>query len=375
MKMIIALNNKYLEDKIKNMYINKYEIFIFSTKEQVLKSITYEEEIIVITRDKVKGKVDFIEYLYTIKDKNSKNRIVVILSDLNKEMKEKLFAKEIFNIIVGNYISFDEILENINNPKMIIYKKSQNKSNIFIVTGLRKSGKTILCRILSEEIVKNTNKNVIILDFDFIYPCLDLYVSSDKNYGLNNLIEDIKKEDIKDLISYQSNNIKSNNIKYILNSKNIPIIKNKNIIDLLVYFSNYYDYVIVDTSTVMLNSMYNIFEELNVEYIFCIQFFKSMIREFASETRFIDERLLRKSKFIINKFKGKKELIKVIENKLDIIIYGVIKDSFFIDKYILTGKKIYIRYNLKKLLKSIGVIKFEKVRNEIIYKLINIEEE
>src|SRR5699024_6687911 len=112
---------------------------------------------------------------------------------------------------------------------------------------------------------------------------------------------------------------------------------------------------IVDTSTVMLNSMYNIFEELNVEYIFCIQFFKSMIREFVNETRFIDERLLRKSKFIINKFKGKKELIKVIENKLDIIIYGVIKDSFFIDKYILTGKKIYIRYNLKKLLKSIGV--------------------
>ena len=113
MKMIIALNNKYIEDKIKDLYCDSLDVYILKTKEDVLSYINSNDDFIIITRDSLKGEVDFLEYLFTIKEKNVKNKVVVILKELKKEVKEKLFSKEIFNIIIGDTICFDEIIENI----------------------------------------------------------------------------------------------------------------------------------------------------------------------------------------------------------------------------------------------------------------------
>ena len=374
MKMIIAINNIYLEKRIKEVYYNKYEIYILKTKEQVLSIINSSDSFIIITRDRLQGKINFLDYLCAIKDKNSENRVVVILKELTKDVKEKLFSKEIFSIIVGDTVSFDEILDNIDNPKMVIYKSKEVKNNIIIVTGLRKSGKTIFCKILSEEIVKNTCRKVVVVDLDFTYPSLDIYVKSNKNYALSSLIEDIKNDELNDIVDYQSDSTKYDNLKYILNSKSIATLDSNTIIDVLLYLKRYYDYVIVDTSTLMINIMYNILENINAEFVFCIQISHNTAREYITQTRFIDEKKLKKSKFIANKFYGKKDILRLFEKKIGVSFYGVIKNSIFMDKYISTNKKIYIKYNLKRLLKSIGVIRFEKFKNKIINKLVNMEE-
>lgn len=375
MKMIIAINNKYLEKRIQDVYCKKYEIYILKTKEQVLSMICSKEAFIIITRDTIQGKIKFIDYLCNIKDKNSKNRVVVILKDITKEIKERLFSKEIFNIIIGDKISFNEILDNIDNPKMVIYKAKEEKSNIIVVTGLRKSGKTMFCKILSEEIVKNTYKKVVVIDLNFIYPSLDIYVKSNKNYALISLIEDIKNHELKDIVNYQSDNKIYENLKYILNSKCIATLSTDIIIEILTYLKSFYDYVIVDTSTLMINNIYSILEYINVDIIFCMPIFHNTVREYITQTKFIDERLLRKTKFVASIFYGKNKILNMLESKIGISFYGVIKNSIFVDKYISTSNKIYVRYNIKRLLKSIGVIKFEKIKSKIINKLVNMEEE
>ena len=374
MKMIIAINSKYLEKRIKDVYCDKYEVYILKTKEQVLEMINLNESFIIITRDALHGKMSFIDYLCNIKDKNSKNRIIVILKEITKDIKEKLFSKEIFNIIVGDTVPFDEILDNINNPKMVIYKTKEEKSNIIIVTGLRKSGKTIFCKILSEEIARNTYKSVVVVDLDLIYPSLDIYVKSSKNYALSSLIEDIKNNELKDIVDYQSDSDKYENLKYILNSKCVSTLCTDIIIEILLYLKRFYDYVIVDTSTLMINNIYNVLESINVDIIFCIKISHNTVREYNIQTKFIDEKVVKKSKFIANMFCGKKDIINLLEKKIGISFYGIIKNSIFIDKYISTDNKIYIKYNIKRLLKSIGVIRFENVKNKIINKLVNMKE-
>ena len=375
MKMIIALNNKYIEDKIKDLYCDSLDVYILKTKEDVLSYINSNDDFIIITRDSLKGEIDFLEYLFTIKEKNVKNKVVVILKELKKEVKEKLFSKEIFNIIIGDTICFDEIIENIESPKMIVYKNKEIKNNIIFVTGLRKSGKTIICKILSEEIVKNTDRKVIVIDLDLIYPSLDLYIRGSKNYSLNILINDIKSNQIKEISNYLSDDYEHDNLKYILNSKTLPLINGDTIKDLILYLKRYYDYVIIDTSTIMINTIYNVVKEVKAECIFCVKILKDTIREFNIETKFIDNNLIRKSKFVINEFDGKKAVLKLFEKNMKINIYATVRKSTFIDKYILTNKKIYIRYDFKRLLKSIGVVRFQNLRNRIINKLIKIEEE
>ena len=65
----IALNNKYVEDKIKYLYCDTLDVYVLKTKEDVLSLINSKDDFIIITRDSLNGEVDFLEYYLLLKRK------------------------------------------------------------------------------------------------------------------------------------------------------------------------------------------------------------------------------------------------------------------------------------------------------------------
>ena len=101
MKMILAINNKKVEDALTQIYIGKYELFIVNSKELILDKIIDKSEAIVVLREDLRGTSDIFELLDEIRIKNSRTNIVIIVKKINKKLKEELYSREIFKIIEG----------------------------------------------------------------------------------------------------------------------------------------------------------------------------------------------------------------------------------------------------------------------------------
>ncbi|MBO5477898.1 MAG: hypothetical protein J6A15_09125 [Clostridia bacterium] len=375
MKMIIAINNPVIEQKLIEKYKNIYEIIVLSSKEDVLDVVNLNEESLIITREDLGGKVDFLDYIITIKERNLKNKVVIIVKKLTKELKEKLFAKEIFNIIEGNSFLFEELIENIEVPKLVIYKskdKISKKSKVIIITGTRCSGKTVLTKMLAESIAKNKDKKVLAIDLDFIYPSLDTYLQFSKNYSLVDFLKDLISSNIKKMENYESANLKYKNLKYILNNKSIGIPNDEILVAMINILKKHYDYIIVDTSTLMINKIYSISKLINCQIIYLLEESIKSLREYKLDVSYIDKKALEKTKFVLTNSKNNKEIIKEIEKILPSKVIVKIKKYYFIELII---RKNYKVINLNRLLKAIGVIKFEKLKLKIIEKILNLEEE
>ena len=59
MRMIIAINNKQIEEQIINYYYSKYEVFVAETSDMVLKLSQDNTDVIAIIREDIKGNIDF----------------------------------------------------------------------------------------------------------------------------------------------------------------------------------------------------------------------------------------------------------------------------------------------------------------------------
>ena len=65
-------------------------------------------------------------------------------------------------------------------------------------------------------LLSRKNKKVLVLDLDFIYPTIDLYLGA-KNYSLVDYIDDLKEGKIRNIENYETKDEKYNNLKYIVN--------------------------------------------------------------------------------------------------------------------------------------------------------------
>lgn len=363
MRIVLYVRNSYLESKIIEKYIEKDEVIVLNSYDEikeVIKDKILSTVIINCNLDEDKC----INLVTEIKEINEENRIILLLREMSKALKEKLFSKEVFNIIVGNKFELNEIFKSIENPKLVIYKniKEEKNNKIFFICGIKKSGKSIVCKILGNELKKYKDKKVVIIDLDNVSPILDMYFKCTKNYALLDILGDAARNDFKNIICYESKKENKSNISYIINSRYFVIPEDDVIICMLKYLSLFYDFVIVDTSAFEINRMYRISNKMKANIILCIEDNSYTIRELSNNLSYINDEYIVNSIVIFSKYNianntFRKELIKKYKFKM----YGKVYKSLNINKY--------IKYDIRKVIRYMKISRLDRIVLKILGKI------
>lgn len=314
-KILVALNNKKIKEKLDLRYKDKVYNYDFVYKEDIISYIEkYNNNYIILTRLDLSGNMNYLEYIRKIKKINTKNRIIIIIDKLEKEIKEFLFANEVFNIIEGNEIDMEVIYKQINTENKIVYKTVYKKSNNsddkrkITVFGSNGSGKSFISSLMANSIAKKTKKRVVLVSFDDKNSCLDIINNINCfNFDIKHFFtgEDINYDYISKSIS-QSNvckNLWLMNSDIKLTDNRLKISKSQ-MQNLTFYLESRFDYVIFDLPNYTLNSNYKILMDIVDEIIF------------VTSPNYIS---IKQSKiyldFIYNKLKIPKDKLKLIINK------------------------------------------------------------
>lgn len=387
MRILTALQNPEINKTLKEQ--TNYNV--------VENDIQYQEGIIeileknnkinlIIISELLPGNIGIKETINKIKEFNSDIEIIVILENKNSKIKEFLIQKNIKSIFYNNQITIDELINNIKQKeektsqieinkeieilkemilenkkntksktnkiekikikikkeiiklKKIILRKTEetiNRKNAIIsIVGAAGVGKSVFISLFSKNI---KNKKILIIDFDIFNKSLDLIFGYDAQKQKEKTI--IKISNNIDLLSKieiffaENNYLEKNKIKNILNN-----------------FSKKYDLIIIDnTSEYSCNYTKEIL--INSDEII-----------FLTDANLIE---LNKTKKIlekyINKWKIKKEKIKVVFNKINInsinskILKNLFSDFKILGKINFSNKyNLIINNNLKILNKKIN---------------------
>ena len=387
MRILTALQNPEINKTLKEQ--TNYNV--------VENDIQYQEGIIeileknnkinlIIISELLPGNIGIKETINKIKEFNSDIEIIVILENKNSKIKEFLIQINIKSIFYNNQITIDELINNIKQKEkktsqieinkeieilkeMILENKKNTKSKtnkiekikikikkeiiklkkiilrktgetinrknaIISIVGAAGVGKSIFISLFSKNI---KNKKILIIDFDIFNKSLDLI------FGY-----DAQKQKEKTIIKI-SNNIDLLSKIEIFFAENNYLEKNK-IKDILNNFSKKYDLIIIDnTSEYSCNYTKEIL--INSDEII-----------FLTDANLIE---LNKTKKIlekyINKWKIKKEKIKVVFNKINInsinskILKNLFSDFKILGKINFSNKyNLIINNNLKILNKKIN---------------------
>lgn len=376
MKMIIAINNRSIEQKLTQRYYSKYEMYIAHSKDMVLKLAQSGQKAVIIIKEDIKGNIEFEELITKIKQLKNNVQIIVLVKELKNDLKEMLFAKEVFNIIEGKRFTFEELVELIEEPKMIVYKEAKfenKKSNVICITGGRCVGKTNTAITIGKLIAKNKRLKVLVLDLDFVYPTMDTYLNIYINYSLVDYINDLINNNVKLISNYESYDMNFQNLKYILNSKSIGMPNNDIIIKIIDSLSKIYDYIVVDTSSLMMNKIYTICNLKKYNVIHVIEPGKKALKNYKMDIVYLEKDVLLKSIFICNKRNIFKSL-KKCKSEYKLKIYGYINYSIW-TRLGLNHNNIRLNFNLKKVLKIIGIDKLQNIKLKIVEKILGYREE
>ncbi len=251
MKILVALNSKYIKDELEKIYGSDVYEYDIENKEEVIEFLSNtDEEYTVITKDSLCGKINKEMYIKQIRLAKSDVKIIYIVERLENKYKEFLFANEVFNIIEGNVVSINSIQEMIDDNSKVVYKSTiQNKKGylkepalnymynpktvpkeLIAIYGTSGSGKSFVSSILSKEFARNLNIGVSLLDMDVENPSIDIFNSLDYNInGLDKIVEDVDKnvEIEKFMDKYMIKDSKNKKLWYMTNNVNIFDIKNK----------------------------------------------------------------------------------------------------------------------------------------------------
>lgn len=369
MRILTALQNPEINKILKEQ--TNYNV--------VENDIQYQEGIIeileknnkinlIIISELLPGNIGIKETINKIKEFNSDIEIIVILENKNSKIKEFLIQKNIKSIFYNNQITIDELINNIKQKeektsqieinkeieilkemilenkknkksktnkiekikkeiiklkKIILRKKEETinrKNEIISIVGAAGVGKSIFISLFSKNI---KNKKILIIDFDIFNKSLDLIFGYDAQKQKEKTI--IKISNNIDLLSKieiffaENNYLEKNKIKNILNN-----------------FSKKYDLIIIDnTSEYSCNYTKEIL--INSDEII-----------FLTDANLIELNKTKKTlEKYINKWKIKKEKIKVVFNKINInSINSKILKSLFSDFKILGKINFSNKYNL-----------------------------
>lgn len=252
MKIVIALNNEFIYNKLNEKYDEKVYKFDISSKENVIEYLSRlekDEEIILITKDNLEGNLNEKMYIKQLRLACNNIKIIYIVKKLDNEYKEFLFANEVFNIIEGTKITLEELIINIEDDKKVIYKTIENENlakiseaaidyncnnvitkKIIAIYGTSGSGKSYISSLIAKEISKKIGVNVSLLDMDVQNPSIDIYNNLDVNIdGLTSIVDDAQKNyDISQVIDkYMLKDKNNKNLWYMTNNASIFDVQNK----------------------------------------------------------------------------------------------------------------------------------------------------
>ena len=313
-KILVALDNNEIKEKLNIKYGNKVYNYDFSYKEDVIEYLKrYSDDYIILTRLDLPGNISYKEYILSLKKLSNKSKIVIILNKLNIDDRKFLYANEIFNIIEGNEIDIDVIYNQIETEDKVVYKtiyKKPNENNTrrsIAVLGTNGAGKSFVSYLIANSIAKYTKKDVALISMDSKNSCQEILGNINCiDYETSEYINEIsKKEENVEKYVNQSNYYK--NLWYII-SKNNYNQKNNNNINIKKFIENLenkYNYVVFDTSTYYLNTDVSQLIEWVDEIIFVIN------------PNYIS---LKQAKFLLdflsNSLNVKNNKIKVVVNKI-----------------------------------------------------------
>lgn len=128
--IITAIGNPEINNRL--IKLNKYNILAPDVQYQdgIIEVLCEKENIeILILSELIEGGIEFIEFISHIKKANSRVELIIILEKENEEIKNKLIAKGIFNLFYNNEITFEEIVNLIDNKKTNIEKEITEEIN------------------------------------------------------------------------------------------------------------------------------------------------------------------------------------------------------------------------------------------------------
>lgn len=313
-KILVALDNKEIKEKLNIKYGNKVYNYDFSYKEDVIEYLKrYSDDYIILTRLDLPGNISYKDYILNLKNLSDNSKLVIIVNKLNIDDRKFLYANEIFNIIEGNEIDIDVIYNQIETEDKVVYKtiyKQPNENNTkrsIAVLGTNGAGKSFVSYLIANSIAKYTKKDVALISMDSKNSCQEILGNINCiDYETSEYINEISKneENVEKYVN-QSNYYK--NLWYII-SKNNYNQKNNNNINIKKFIENLenkYNYVVFDTSTCYLNTDVSQLIDWVDEIIFVIN------------PNYIS---LKQAKFLLdflsNSLNVKNNKIKVVVNKI-----------------------------------------------------------
>lgn len=313
-KILVALDNKEIKEKLNIKYGNKVYNYDFSYKEDVIEYLKrYSDDYIILTRLDLPGNISYKEYILSLKNLSNKSKIVIILNKLNIDDRKFLYANEIFNIIEGNEIDIDVIYNQIETEDKVVYKtiyKQPNENNTkrsIAVLGTNGAGKSFVSYLIANSIAKYTKKDVALISMDSKNSCQEILGNINCiDYETSEYINEISKNE-ENVEKYVNLSNYYKNLWYII-SKNNYNQKNNNNINIKKFIENLenkYNYVVFDTSTCYLNTDVSQLIDWVDEIIFVIN------------PNYIS---LKQAKFLLdflsNSLNVKNNKIKVVVNKI-----------------------------------------------------------
>ena len=402
-KIILAINNRKIEDKIFNNIDNKnIELNILQYREAILEMLGKEKEVdSIFINESLPGIISIEELIKKIKIINNKVNLFLFLEkeDINKKNKlkklginniyliKKINIKNIINLLNNNLIKNKKIKNKINYfnknkikyffskikiNKIINYKKfkiiknkeNNNKKNkIITVEGKRKSGKTTLInllliyllqknkKILLINLNKKTENNYFYLFKKYFYKKKNNYLKKNNNFDKNNIFYNYE-------IKIKNNLIFLNNFQEIINKNNYNII--------FEYFYNYYiknfDYILIDIGDSSSQKIRNSLTRKSDKDIILINNEKLGMNDIAYLMAKVEQyknKPLKSLHIILNKYclnsVGKKIFKNLVKNKIAFLIFFYSRKLKKIPFKIKYNKKIklnlFLKINLNKIIK------------------------
>lgn len=278
MKIIIALNNEYIKEKLEKEYENIYKYDI-STKENVIELLSKQEyqtdKIILITKENLDGNLENKLYAKQIRLANKFVKVIYIVEKLDKKYKEYLFSNEIFSILESNNLKLENIKECIDEDKFVIFNRNNEKDNLNVseealeyryniknqvipkkmiaVYGTSGAGKSYVSSVISKNISNDLKLSLVLLDMDIQNPAIDIFNNLPiNNNGLNQIVEDMdKKEKINKLLDKYMIKDKNNKKLWYMTSNTTLFdcqnkLNNKYYEKIYLNVNNKFDYTIID---------------------------------------------------------------------------------------------------------------------------------
>ena len=246
-KVLIAMNNEALLDKIKKCgkyLVHEYDV---NTKEDVIDYLKKYQVDVLITKDFLEGQMTKEEYIENIRKINSTVKVILCVDKLDEIYRGVIYSKNILDIIEGEEIAFGDILNMIDSIDNMIVLKQNNaivkqevkeNSNLNVVTkqkicvfGTSGSGKSYIASVLAQITSRKLKLNTLLVDMDIQNAAIDIY--NNLNTSGNNLqyvMEEIDRgsfnlEMLNEIISKEKK--RNGKLSFITNNMGIYECQNK----------------------------------------------------------------------------------------------------------------------------------------------------